>query len=174
MPWRREWLPAPVFFPGEVYGQRNLVGYSPWGHKELDATEHACTGFWESLVWADWTFVNKAACWEEPRNGQERPDSGPPRRIPVCPGTGWYQPSKSAASARMMGGPTGVAAGGSWPAVLLQLNNLEEAAFLTQHRERESANSLMPLLRATAIPSRLHVNLITSPRPRLQTPSRWC
>ena len=63
---------------------------------------------------------------------------------------------------------------GSWPAVLLQLNNLEEAAFLTQHRERESANSLMPLLRATAIPSRLHVNLITSPRPRLQTPSRWC
>ena len=34
--WRREWLPTPVFFPGEFHGQRNLVGYSPWGCKELD------------------------------------------------------------------------------------------------------------------------------------------
>ena len=24
---------------GEFHGQRNLVGYSPWGHKELDTTE---------------------------------------------------------------------------------------------------------------------------------------
>ena len=24
---------------GESYGQRSLVGYSPWGHKELDTTE---------------------------------------------------------------------------------------------------------------------------------------
>jgi len=28
--WRREWLPTPVFLPGKFYGQRNLVGYSPW------------------------------------------------------------------------------------------------------------------------------------------------
>ena len=38
-PWRREWLPPPVFLPGESYGERSLVGYSPWGHKELDTTE---------------------------------------------------------------------------------------------------------------------------------------
>ena len=25
--------------PGKSYGQRSLVGYSPWGHKELDMTE---------------------------------------------------------------------------------------------------------------------------------------
>ena len=25
--------------PGKSHGQRNLVGYSPWGHKELDMTE---------------------------------------------------------------------------------------------------------------------------------------
>ena len=25
--------------PGEFHGQRSLVGYSPWGHKELDTTE---------------------------------------------------------------------------------------------------------------------------------------
>ena len=33
--WRRDWLPTPVFLPGET-----LVGYSPWGHKESDMTEH--------------------------------------------------------------------------------------------------------------------------------------
>ena len=25
--------------PGKSHGQRSLVGYSPWGHKELDMTE---------------------------------------------------------------------------------------------------------------------------------------
>ena len=38
-PLEREWLPTPVFLPGESHGQRNLVGYSPWGHKESDTTE---------------------------------------------------------------------------------------------------------------------------------------
>ena len=39
LPWRREWLPTPVFLPGEFHGQRSLAGYSPWGLKELDMTE---------------------------------------------------------------------------------------------------------------------------------------
>ena len=39
IPWRREWLPTPVFLPRKSPGQRSLVGYSPWGHKELDTTE---------------------------------------------------------------------------------------------------------------------------------------
>ena len=25
-----------------IHGQRSLEGYSPWGRKELDTTEHAC------------------------------------------------------------------------------------------------------------------------------------
>ena len=33
------YLPTPVFLPGESHGGRSLVGYSPWGHKELDTTE---------------------------------------------------------------------------------------------------------------------------------------
>ena len=33
--WRRDWLPTPVFLPGEFHRQRSLVGYSPWGHKEV-------------------------------------------------------------------------------------------------------------------------------------------
>ena len=39
MPWRREWLPTPVFLPGEYHGQRRLAGYSPQGRKESDITE---------------------------------------------------------------------------------------------------------------------------------------
>ena len=34
IPWRREWLPTPIFFPGEFHGPRSLVGYSPRGRKE--------------------------------------------------------------------------------------------------------------------------------------------
>ena len=37
--WRRKWKSTPVFLPGESHGQRSLVGYSPWGCKELDTTE---------------------------------------------------------------------------------------------------------------------------------------
>ena len=33
--------PTPVFLPGKSYGQRSLVGYSPWDCKELEMTEHA-------------------------------------------------------------------------------------------------------------------------------------
>ena len=39
----KNWQPTPVFLPGESHGQRSLVGYSPWGHKELDTTEQAHT-----------------------------------------------------------------------------------------------------------------------------------
>ena len=31
------------FLPGESHVQRSLAGYSPWGHKESDTTEHTHT-----------------------------------------------------------------------------------------------------------------------------------
>ena len=34
-----EWQPTPVFLPGEFCEQKSLVGYSPWGRKELDMTD---------------------------------------------------------------------------------------------------------------------------------------
>ena len=34
IPWRRERLPTPVFWPGEFHGL-----YSPWGRKDSDTTE---------------------------------------------------------------------------------------------------------------------------------------
>ena len=39
IPWNRKWQPTPVFLPGKFLGQRSLVGYSPWGHRESDETE---------------------------------------------------------------------------------------------------------------------------------------
>ena len=34
-----QWHPTPVLLPGKSHGQRSLIGYSPWGHKESDMTE---------------------------------------------------------------------------------------------------------------------------------------
>ena len=48
IPWKWKWQPTPAFLPGESHGKRDLVGYSPWGHKELDTTGHACIQW---LVW---------------------------------------------------------------------------------------------------------------------------
>ena len=31
--------PTPVLLPGKSHGWRSVVGYSPWGHKELNTTE---------------------------------------------------------------------------------------------------------------------------------------
>ena len=50
IPWRREWQPTPVFLLREVHGQRNLVGYSPWDHKESDTTERLFFLLWMRRV----------------------------------------------------------------------------------------------------------------------------
>ena len=42
-PLEEKWQPTPVFLPGKSHGQRSLVGYSSWGHKELDTTERLNT-----------------------------------------------------------------------------------------------------------------------------------
>ena len=41
IPWRRERLPTPVFWPGELDGL-----YSPWGGKESDTTERLSLSQW--------------------------------------------------------------------------------------------------------------------------------
>ena len=41
--WSRKWQPTPVFLPGESHRERNLVGYTPWGYKELNMTEWLST-----------------------------------------------------------------------------------------------------------------------------------
>ena len=67
--WRRRLLeanrpPAPVFLLGDSHGQRNLEGYSPWGHKESYMTEYTPppqlrrvrigSGRWQSCMQGIW------------------------------------------------------------------------------------------------------------------------
>ena len=57
----KEMAPQPVFLPGKPHGQSSLVGYSLWGHKESDTTEHAhreALGltFWRVIVIIRWTI----------------------------------------------------------------------------------------------------------------------
>ena len=60
IPWRREQLPTPVFWPGEFHGQRSLAGYSPWGRKELDMAS--------PTQWT-WVWVNSGSWWWMGRPG---------------------------------------------------------------------------------------------------------
>ena len=50
--WRRKWQPTPVHLLGKSHGRRSIVGYSPWGHKELDTTEqlHSLTHSQETII----------------------------------------------------------------------------------------------------------------------------
>ena len=41
IPWSRERQSVPIFLHGKFHGEKSLGGYSPWGHKESDTTEHA-------------------------------------------------------------------------------------------------------------------------------------
>ena len=50
IPWRRKWQPSPALLPGKSHGPRSLVGYSPWGRKELDTTERLHFHFMENSM----------------------------------------------------------------------------------------------------------------------------
>ena len=43
-------IPASIL-PREFYGQRNLAGYSPWGHKDSNMTEQLHFHFQECNSW---------------------------------------------------------------------------------------------------------------------------
>ena len=59
IPWRREWLPTPIVWPGEFHGL-----YSPWGCKVLDTTEWISLSllpWWYHLhIWGYWYFSWKS------------------------------------------------------------------------------------------------------------------
>ena len=46
----RKWQPTPVLLPGKSHGWRSLIGYSPWGCKELDTTEQLHFTFMNPIV----------------------------------------------------------------------------------------------------------------------------
>ena len=62
IPWRRKWLPTPVFLPRKFHGQRSLVDYSSRGHKELDMTEWLILSLFFSIRCLIWSFFFPSNC----------------------------------------------------------------------------------------------------------------
>ena len=48
IPWRRKWLPTPVFLPRKSHGRRSIIGYSPWGAAKRVVHN------WETLLNTHW------------------------------------------------------------------------------------------------------------------------
>ena len=67
--WRRQWHPTPVLLPGKSHGWRSLVGYSPWGHEELDTTERLPFHFSLSCTGEGNGNPLQCFCLENPRDG---------------------------------------------------------------------------------------------------------
>ena len=53
----------------KIHGQRNLVGCSPWGHKELDTTEQLHFDFSLSCIGEGNGTPLQYSCLENPRDG---------------------------------------------------------------------------------------------------------
>ena len=68
---RRQWQPTPVLLPGKSHGhgRRSLVGYSPWGHEELDVTEQLHSHFSLSRTGEGNGNPLQCPCLENPRDG---------------------------------------------------------------------------------------------------------
>ena len=66
---RRQWQPTPVLLPGKSHGRRSLVGYSPWGRKELDMTEQLHFHFSLSCIGEGNGNPLQYSCLENPRDG---------------------------------------------------------------------------------------------------------
>ena len=65
---RRQWQPTLVLLSGESHGWRNLVGYSPWGCKELNTTERLHFHFSLSCIGEGNGNPLQYSCLENPRD----------------------------------------------------------------------------------------------------------
>ena len=75
IPWRREWLPTPVFWPGEFHGL-----CSPWGRKELDMTERLSLSLLFSLE-AQWLTFTTGDLGSVPVRGIKTPHAADKNKL---------------------------------------------------------------------------------------------
>ena len=70
-PWRREWLPTPVFLPRGSHTQWSLAGYSTCSRKESDVTERLST--YTICVRATHLSRNRSSLYvlQKPERGRE-------------------------------------------------------------------------------------------------------
>ena len=63
------YVPTPVLLLGKSHGRKSLVGYSPWGRKELDMTEQPHFHFSFSCIGEGNGNPLQCSCLENPRDG---------------------------------------------------------------------------------------------------------
>ena len=90
-PLGRKWQPTPVFLPGESRGQRNLVGYGPWGSQTVAhdlATNTLTSGFIYTtllqcrvLLKVSLVTLTEGKCWPFSCEGNSH---AYPRTYPLC------------------------------------------------------------------------------------------
>jgi len=76
--WRRQWHPTPVLLPGKSHflpgknstRRRSLVGCSPWGREESDATERLPFHFSLSCIGEGNGNPLQCSCLENPGTGE--------------------------------------------------------------------------------------------------------
>ena len=111
VPWRRKWLPTSTFLPREFDGQRNLVGYHPWSHKDSDTTEQLIliSSFQPlsrvRLYVTPWTAAHQTSL--SITNSETRSDS--------CPSSWWCHPTISSSSVPFSSCLQSFSASGSFP-----------------------------------------------------------
>ena len=66
---RRQWHPTPVLLPGKSHGWRSLVGCSPWGREESDATKRLPFHFSLSCIGEGNGNPLQCSCLENTRDG---------------------------------------------------------------------------------------------------------
>jgi len=76
IPWRRAWLPTPVFLPGEFHGWRSLASYISWGCKESNMTEPVTLSFCYKASQVVWVVKSLPA------------NAGDVRDLGLIPGSG--------------------------------------------------------------------------------------
>ena len=67
--WRRQWQATPVLLPEKSHGWRSLVGCSPWGRYQSDATERLHFHFSLSHNGEGNGNPLQCSCLENPRDG---------------------------------------------------------------------------------------------------------
>ena len=66
---RRQWHPTSVLLPGKSHGRRSLIGCSPWGNYESDATERLHFHFSLSRIGEGNGNPLQCSCLENLRDG---------------------------------------------------------------------------------------------------------
>ena len=95
LPWRKDWLPTPVFLPGEFHTERSLAGYSPWGHQELDTTERLTLFYLHVIMEANKSQDFPSANWWYNSVRVLRPESQVANGISLGPSVKAQEPGVS-------------------------------------------------------------------------------